>query len=283
MSKCVENRAQKCYNNKKRKADCYMKKILAAVLALTFAASLCSCSFSKGIAGSESETAVEETTEEATKYSMNVEDYVYPEKKVSKLFIGSFQITGETDIYREKKPSRLPQLSMDTKDASEINDDIHAKYNKIFETLESSEDNVPVPRTDYKAYLNDNILSLVIETRSIDTPNSGFNVYNINVETGQKVDSDEIIKLSSVSREEADKLLKEEITKVFDKLANLGESMASAADEAKRKSLAGDNIAKAVYYFDDSRNLTVAYQYYWIAGANNYGAISTLEAAKTKG
>ena len=220
-----------------------MKKILAAVLALTFAASLCSCSFSKGIAGSESENAVEETTEEATKYSMNVEDYVYPEKKVSKLFIGSFQITGETDIYREKKPSRLPQLSMDTKDASEINDDIHAKYNKIFETLESSEDNVPVP----------------------------------------KVDSDEIIKLSSVSREEADKLLKEEITKVFDKLANLGESMASAADEAKRKSLAGDNIAKAVYYFDDSRNLTVAYQYYWIAGASNYGAISTLEAAKTKG
>ncbi|MED9970392.1 MAG: hypothetical protein UFA98_10350 [Ruminococcus sp.] len=257
-----------------------MKKIIAALLALTFAASLCSCSTSTGGGASVAET--EQITEEATKFSTNVDDYVYPEKKVSKPYTGSFQITGEEGI-DGNAPSRMPQLNMDTRDASEINDDIHSKYDEIFKSLESADESTLQPRTDYQAYLNDNILSLIIETRSVNTPNSGFNVYSINVETGQKVSSDEIIAMSSVDKENAEKLLSAQISEKFNTLETASDGMKSAGEEAKRKSLAGDNISNAVYYFNGERKLTAAYKYYWMVGAETYGAISSLDAEKTRG
>lgn len=258
-----------------------MKKTVCAALLCAFAASLCSCSFSGGGA-SEAPAETVQVTDETRVFSTDVDDYVYPEKKVSKLYKGSFQITGEEGI-DGKSPSRMPQLNMDTRDASEINDDIHSKYDAVFKSLEAAGDSNPSPRTDYQAYLNDNILSLVIETRSVDTPNSGFNVYNINVETGQKATADDIIAMSSADRENAEKLLSAEISKKYDSLNSLPDNMKSAGAEAKRKSLAGDNISNAVYYFNGERKLTAAYKYYWVAGAEICGAVSALDAEKTRG
>lgn len=257
-----------------------MKKLLAVLLTLTFAVSLCSCAAGYG-SGSGGGSDPEETTEEATKYSANIDDYVFTEKKISAPYQGDFLITGETKINSDKVSNRLPQLNMDTADTSEINDDIHAKYNRIFENLDKTDR--PGMRTDYKAYLNDNVLSLIIESRSVDTPNSGFNVYNINVETGQKISSDDVITLSSYSREEADAQLKTIISEKFERLNSLTGANSDVVDEAKRKSLAGDNIAAAVYYFDGDRRLCCAYRYYWVAGAEQYGTISELDAYKTKG
>ncbi len=258
-----------------------LKKAICALLIGAFAVSLCSCS-SKTVASKGGKTATEERTEPTTLYNMVVDDYVYSEKKVSKLYSGDFYITGETNLEKDHYPSRMPQLDMDTKDASEINDDIHKKYMKIFENLEKADDSNLLPRTDYKVYLNDNILSIIIETRSIDTPNSGFNVYNIDVETGQKVDKAKLISLSNANKQAVEKQLKDIIGKRFESLKNV-QGQESIADEAKRKSLSGGNIDDAVYYFNEDRKLCAAYRYYWIAGAENYGAIAELEAVKTRG
>ncbi len=86
-----------------------MKKTVCAALLCAFAASLCSCSFSGGGA-SEAPAETVQVTDETRVFSTDVDDYVYPEKKVSKLYKGSFQITGEEQAI--PTPRRAPIIRL---------------------------------------------------------------------------------------------------------------------------------------------------------------------------
>lgn len=260
-----------------------MKKVICAVLAGALAVSLCSCSLPFGSSGGSSSSAVQDTTQEATKYSQNVEDYVYDEIKYNLYFSGSFQITGEEKLDNQKVPNRMPQLSMSSADAKAINEDIHNKYQNLFDILAQSKDGKTASRTDYVAYLNDNILSLVIETRTLDSPTSGFNVYNINVETGKRLQGDEVITLSSIDAKKAQSEVKAAMNKEYDKLSEITGQSNDAVKTAQSKSMTDDNLSKTVYYFDKARKLTAAYTFYQIAGAESTGKITTLSGVKTRG
>ena len=257
-----------------------MKRMIAALICGAAALSLCACA---GGGASNPEISVAETTQEATKYSMSIDDYVYAEVKLSLPYSGSFLITGEKDIKNEKTENRMPQLSMDSADAKEINDDIHSKYKKIFDNLEKAGSDQPVGRTDYMCSLNDNILSLIIESRSVDTPNSAFNVYNINVETGEKVSSDEIVAMSSIDAAKAKDQLTDILKTKFDNMKKVASGMESEIEDAESKTFADENLDSAVFYFNSDRKLVAAYRYYWVAGAENYGEITVLDAEKTRG
>jgi hypothetical protein len=260
-----------------------MKKVICALLADAIALSLCSCIFPFGGTGGSSSSEVQDTTEEATKYSTNVDDYVYSEVKYNLPYSGDFQITVEEKLKLQRAPSRMPQLSMSSADAKAINDDIHNKYQSLFDAMAGFKDGTAVSRTDYVACLNDNILSIVIETRTVDSPSSGFNVYNINVETGQRLSSDEVVALSNIDTEKAQSGVKAAMTAEYDKIKEVTGVDNEAVKTAENKSLTDDNLAKTVYYFDKSRKLTSVYTFYQVAGAETTGKIQTLDAVKTRG
>lgn len=257
-----------------------MKKLVCLLLTLAFVLSLCACS--SGKIKVQNRATDGDVTEEPTKFSTNVEDYVYPEIKYTLTYSGDFQITGEKGIKDQKCANRLPQLSMDSADAKTINDDIHSKYDTVFENLAKADDEYRNPRTDYVAYLNDDILSLAIETRTTDTPNSGFNVYNINVESGARLTTDDVIALSNVTADEAKSQVKEAIEKKFEDASEFAGGN-SEYESAKKKSLSNENLSGITYYFDGERRMVAVYRYYWFAGAESYGQLTTLDAVKTRG
>ena len=96
---------------------------------------------------------------------------------------GAFQLTGEEPRTSETATARLPELRLDTPDAATVNAEVHERLDSLFNGYDNN--GYVNARADYTAALNGNqILSLAVETRSVDTPNSFFMVYNFNVEAG---------------------------------------------------------------------------------------------------
>ena len=290
------------------KGDISMKKVLAAAILLILALSFAACSnsgsgnnassdgtvsskagssaFEESTAG-KNEKATEEVTEEVTEAqteepteTLTVGDYVYTKIEKNLPSPGSFLLTGEQGNGGELVPVRMPQLKLDSADAKRINNEITQDCASRIDDLEKSAPVHPSGRIDYAAYLNKNILSLIIEKRSADTPNSYFTVYNLDVTTGEEISYGKLVSLSDKSNDEVTDMLKNEITALFDKpLPSANASMADSLKNAKDKSLSDDNLSAAMYYFNGEGQLAVAYRYHWIAGAENYGALSVLNAS----
>ena len=223
---------------------------------------------------------VEEPTDPPEKTPSQVSEYVYTEKEYKLPYYGSFYITGqEGSTMTYLAPRRLPQLKIDSDDARSINAAIHEKYDSTFEWYADESIDFAVDRTDYVVYQNGNVLSLVIETSSINTPNSWIDVYNIDVNTGKKVSKDELVGMSDISLEEAYALVYSNIEDKFNQPINI-DNQEEYIKTAKNKSLSEDNIHSTEFYFNGDGHLVASYRYYWIAGASNYGELLITEAKK---
>ena len=55
--------------------------------------------------------------------------------------------------------------------------------------------------------------------------------------------------------------------------ANVSGNMLEQMDKARTRSLAQENLDKVDFFFDKDGVLNATYRYYWIAGAENYGAL----------
>ncbi len=168
---------------------------------------------------------------------------------------------------------RMPALNEEfftSAAAEEINRKISERLSDTFDNYETNYASGYCPlRTDYIAVLNDNVLSIVIETRTSDTPNSYFEVFNVDIESQSELTRNEVVALAGLSINDANVRVTDEINRMFD---DLGSSQ-SYADTAKSNSLSKDNVDAFMYFFDDSRRLVAAYRYYWIAGAETYGSL----------
>lgn len=70
----------------------------------------------------------------------------------------------------------------------EINEEIKQRY---------AEEDDEYSRSEYKYYLNNDILSLIIKHTG-PTDGWAYNVYNINVKTGKKVSNAELLKVKNI-------------------------------------------------------------------------------------
>lgn len=231
---------------------------------------------------SESEATANETVADNTKETETIElksaeDYVTTEREYNVTYDGKFYITGEKSGTNNQAKCRLPQLSVDSEDAESINNDIHEEYDKVFDDIETYYQDYEMNRTDYVAYLNGNILSLVIETRTTNTPNSFFKVYNIDVKTGKELNNEDVVNLSNISLNEAYGQLYSKIESIYtDEQKELVD--AETYESIKGKSLDDKNIQESMFYYNENGSLMAAYRYYWFAGAENYGDIFELSA-----
>lgn len=216
-------------------------------------------------------TKVETQTETATALVTHTADeFVKTIKQSISPYSGLLKITGENSKTFENMPNRLPQLTIDSDDARAINDEIISDNLTKYETSEENDGF----RFDYRCYLNNNVLSLVLENSTTNTPNNFFSVYNMDIDTKKRLSNNDIIGFSSINADQA----KEEVKKAI--LAKFDEAGASEeiTKEPLEKSLSDDNIEKAMYYFNNDGNLVAAYRYYWFAGAESYGDLLVFDA-----
>lgn len=277
-----------------------MKKILCAVLASLTALAMCACN--GGNASKTTDTTqdnpsqsstgkvslisfddnTEATTEAATEITKKTaEDYVYT--KIEKSLPGTYKflITGEEYSGEDNMPNRIPQVNLLGTDAENANAEIMNKYSKFLEdNEEAAAGGHPLGRIDYVAFLNGKVLSLALESRSTDTPNSYFNVYNFDVTTGKALSKSEVLSVANASAQDIEGMVKDEINAIFDDMA--AKSSGSAAqiiEDARQSSLTEENLSKVEYYYNADGDLVAAYRYTGVAGAADYGEISVLNAA----
>ncbi len=206
-------------------------------------------------------TTVAPTTEAPAR---RVEDYQIA-------YNGAFQLTGEEPRTSETATARLPELRLDNPDAAAVNAEIHERLDSLFNGYDNN--GYVNARADYTAALNGNqILSLAVETRSVDTPNSFFMVYNFNVETGNRLTRDEVAAIAGTTTQD---VLGEIIDDINTRCDNLDVSggMLDQMERSRARSLAQENLDQAQFFFDENGVLNAVYRYYWIAGAENYGAL----------
>ena len=213
-------------------------------------------------------TTVAPTTEAPVR---RVEDYVITAKERQIAYNGAFQLTGEEPRTSETATARLPELRLDNPDAAAVNAEIHERLDSLFNGYDNN--GYVNARADYTAALNGNqILSLAVETRSVDTPNSFFMVYNFNVETGNRLTRDEVAAIAGTTTQD---VLGEIIDDINTRCDNLDVSggMLDQMERSRARSLAQENLDQAQFFFDENGVLNAVYRYYWIAGAENYGAL----------
>ncbi len=213
-------------------------------------------------------TTVAPTTEASVR---RVEDYVITAKERQIAYNGAFQLTGEEPRTSETATARLPELRLDNPDAAAVNAEIHERLDSLFNGYDNN--GYVNARADYTAALNGNqILSLAVETRSVDTPNSFFMVYNFNVETGNRLTRDEVAAIAGTTTQD---VLGEIIDDINTRCDNLDVSggMLDQMERSRARSLAQENLDQAQFFFDENGVLNAVYRYYWIAGAENYGAL----------
>ena len=213
-------------------------------------------------------TTVALTTEAPAR---RVEDYVITAKERQIAYNGAFQLTGEEPRTSETATARLPELRLDNPDAAAVNAEVHERLDSLFNGYDNN--GYVNARADYTAALNGNqILSLAVETRSVDTPNSFFMVYNFNVETGNRLTRDEVAAIAGTTTQD---VLGEIIDDINTRCDNLDVSggMLDQMERSRARSLAQENLDQAQFFFDENGVLNAVYRYYWIAGAENYGAL----------
>jgi len=201
----------------------------------------------------------------------HAEDYVITVRETQIAYNGAFYLTGEEARTSETAPARLPELRLDSPDAAAVNAELHERRDNTFDAYDNN--GYLSGRTDYVAALNGNlILSLADEFRSVDTPQSSFLVYNFNVETGKRLSRDEVATIAGTTTQE---VLGEVIDDINTRCDNSGVSgkALEQMERSRTRTLAQENLDKAEFFFDTDGVLNAVYRYYWIAGAESYGAL----------
>ena len=279
----------------------FMKKVLCAVLASLTALAMCACnggsaskttdptqanpprgsstskvsliSFDDNtVAPTEATTGVEEKT---------AEDYVITKIEKSLPGTNKFLITGEEYNGEDNMPNRIPQLTLLGDDAQNANSEILSKYSQFLEdNEEAAAGGHPLGRIDYVAFLNGKVLSLALESRSTDTPNSYFSVYNFDVTTGKALSKSEVLSVANASAQDIEGMVKDKINVIFNDMASKATSnYVQVVEDARNSSLSEENLSKVEYYYNADSDLTAAFRYTGVAGAADYGEISVLDAA----
>lgn len=124
---------------------------------------------------------------------------------------------------------QLPFFNINSDTAKEINKELTKSFKeKSEQIMKSNTEEKKIYTIKYKAYVNNEILSMVILSELKEGNNNQriiFKSYNYNLATNKQVDINELIQLKNIDKTNANKKIKEEIEKSQEqntKLAELG-------------------------------------------------------------
>lgn len=172
----------------------------------------------------------------------------------------------------------IPQINIDSSDVESINQEIWAAlYTCVAERLINSNEN-GIEYISYDWYVNNDILSLVIECDPYGVDTREYYVYNVDITTGEELTKDEFI--SSYGMSESDyfesvrKALYSDNYDVYEEFcAYVG---VDYVNEQLSKTISDNNVKAARPFINGNGKLCVVASIYSLAGADSYYRIVTV-------
>lgn len=204
------------------------------------------------------------------------------ESKVNKVYedkdIVYSSYTGEIDnpiSEGEKVSINKPYINIKSSEIEEINKEIDRYYDFM------SEGGGPVADQDYKFYLNDNILSVVIIMYT-PSPTISYKVYNIDIYEGKELSNLDILRKKNITKTDFIEKLKDVCSKKFIKIYGTREEWIKTQDgnqeenyhlfdEQYKNTIANKNCTiNTMMFLGDKGKLNVIPLIYSLAGADYY-------------
>ena len=107
------------------------------------------------------------------------------------------------DLNSEKVKSELPIINLNYQSVKNINNEIEKSYKDLIDENIITKDMININSLNYKYYINNNILSLIIEFKLYNYTASfltyEYKTYNINIDTGEIIDNNKLISYKNIT------------------------------------------------------------------------------------
>ncbi len=191
---------------------------------------------------------------------------------------------------------RIPKININSSDATKINNEIDEKITSEAKKLVSEINNGSgswVYKIFYNYYINDNILSIIIESDYDANDAKAYFVYNIDINTGKIINNEEIIRKKGMTKKQFEEKLinavRNEFVSGYGDINDWGATQGTTENESKKiyqeqynKTISGSNCNADIQmmYLDESGKINVVAKIYSLAGADYYYHIVNLDDSK---
>lgn len=185
-----------------------------------------------------------------------------------------------SDQYGEYKYN-IPKIILDGNEIESINEEIwNSYYESVMKeqlNLISNNSSINVYGISYTWAVNNDILSIIIET-NFDGNNNHYEIYNISMNTGEKLKISDILNCKEWTYEQYAEKVKYALGSLYwDKYYDMftrDESVTWFGEEAAQRQLdntiSDNNVSEAIPYLNENGELCVAGFVYSLAGADRY-------------
>lgn len=195
----------------------------------------------------------------------NIDTTQIPKKdnKYNLIYADYEKVERVTDEY--ELDVQIPHINIDTSEVSNINNEIDKMFKVKAESIINEEEPTgnTVYNVKYKAYINNDILSLIIECTLKEkeaTQRIIIKTYTYNLKTEKRVTFDEIAKMKNITKKEVEDKIKQEIDSQIlmeQSLKEAGYTVFNRYPDSEMYKY--DNISS--YFLDNENNLYVVFAY----------------------
>ncbi len=191
------------------------------------------------------------TSEEAKKINED-KDYIYTEYEKNEVNSGNYEIN-----------VKIPIINIDSEEVKSYNEDIKKVFKDKAENILNGGANKSIYSVDYEAYLNNNILSIIIRSTLKEGNNPQrviIQTYCYNIKEMKKVEFSDIMKIKNIASNTAQEKIKKQIQGKQEEakaLQQLGYSVYTRDLRSDRYEV--ENISN--FFIDKNNNIYVIYAY----------------------
>lgn len=107
------------------------------------------------------------------------------------------------DLNSDEVKTELPVINLDYDSVKKINKEIEEKYNQLKDDIIITEDMININSIKYRYYVNDDVLSLVVEYKNYNYTAGyvtyEYKTYNVNKSNGEVLSNDDLIKSKNLT------------------------------------------------------------------------------------
>ncbi|MBQ6337081.1 MAG: hypothetical protein IJI50_07610 [Ruminococcus sp.] len=159
---------------------------------------------------------------------------------------------------------RFPEILLASADAEAINKELADRFHKDIPSNEEQALNLTT--LDYEAYLNGSTLS-VVTIIGYNGGNTYGVAYNIDVQTGKRMDNEAVAAAYGMAYSTAMTDLKDELTDDYDEKWGM---LGANNDQERAKTLADENVKASLLYIDDDGDLMALVETYAAVGGGHF-------------
>ena len=181
---------------------------------------------------------------------------------------------------------KMPYININSSDAIQVNGYLEGRYNSYMEHYKiCSKENIPCHiALDYKQYLNNNIISVVIRYNESYTsvPDSQFLIYNFDLSTGKLMTYSDVLNKLKITKESATNKFKEKIRKydvINDGSVYTNDGRVPGVEAYSDEYKTQENIEKGISFFEQTSDDKL----YFFVNKNNLNIITRIYSLVDRG